>query len=141
MQGQFLLSVNFDSDERKRIVKAEKLGWDITVFGRIDTVVAGPNIGKVLKTPEGYKIIKVKYVKTQSKGIKTIVKDIKWSETGDSLIIYTTHGDFLLYMWGENKDKTKRIADILSESKKDKTQIIIHSDQNLIEDVQTQKIP
>lgn len=133
-QGQFLLSVNFDSDERKGIVKAEKMGWDITVFGYIDTVVAGPNIGKVLKTPQGYKIIKVKYIKSHAKGIQTIVKNIEWSETGDSLIIDTMDGNFLLYMW-ENKEKVKRIADILSESKKDKTPIIIYADNNLIEDV------
>jgi hypothetical protein len=140
-QGKFLLWVDFNSEERKKIVKAEKQGLEIKIWGYIEKVVAGANKGDILKTPEGYKIIKVKYTDLSSKGITTIVKDIDWSETGDSLVITTEQGDYLLYMWGENQKKAKRMVDILVESKQKGNQIIIYADKDLIEDVRIQKKP
>ena len=67
-------------------------------------------------------------------GLKTRVTEIVgYSETGDSLVFRTTHGEFYMYTAGGEVNMDK--AELLDESRKNGTYVLLTASEGLVSDV------
>ncbi len=104
----------------------------------------GRKIMKIKRDGNDLKIINEELLFSQ-KTVNETVKDKQtvvtgfgdMSESGDSLVFYTQHGEFYIYTAGGTQNMDK--ADLLDKSMKNKTPVIITAESGLVSEVKAGK--